>query len=61
MPETQTKEKIETLKSMGAELKLVPAKPYKDPDNYVKLSSRIADNLLKEAWPCLNSLKFVVK
>ena len=48
MPETQTKEKIETLKSMGAELKLVPAKPYKDPDNYVKLSSRIADELSKK-------------
>ena len=45
MPETQTKEKIDTLKSMGAEVKLVPAKPYKDPDNYVKLSCRIAEDL----------------
>ena len=45
MPETQTKEKIDTLKSMGAEVKLVAAKPYKDPDNYIKLSCRIAEDL----------------
>ena len=36
MPDTQTKEKINTLKNIGADLRLVPAKPYKDPDNYVK-------------------------
>ena len=30
MPETQTKEKIDLLRSMGADLRLVPAKPYKD-------------------------------
>ena len=35
MPETQTKEKIDTLRSIGADLRLVPAKPYKDPDNYI--------------------------
>jgi len=46
MPETQTQEKIDTLKSMGASVKLVPAKPYKDPDNFVKLSGRIAKELL---------------
>ena len=45
MPETQTQEKIDTLKSMGANVKLVPAKPYKDPDNYVKVSNRIAKEL----------------
>ena len=38
MPETQTKEKKDLLKSMGADLRLVPAKPYKDPGNYVKYS-----------------------
>ena len=43
MPETQTQEKIDTLKSMGADLRLVPAKPYKDPDNYVKYSQRLAE------------------
>ncbi len=45
MPETQTQEKIDTLKTMGADVKLVPAKPYKDPDNYVKISARIASEL----------------
>jgi len=45
MPETQTQEKIDTLKSMGANVKLVPAKPYKDPDNFVKVSERIAKEL----------------
>jgi len=45
MPETQTQEKIDTLRAMGADVKLVPAKPYKDPDNYVKISARIAKEL----------------
>ena len=45
MPETQTQEKIDTLKTMGADVKLVPAKPYKDPGNYVKISARIASEL----------------
>ena len=48
MPETQTKEKIDTLVSMGAHVKLVPAKPYKDSENYVKISSRIAKELSNE-------------
>ena len=37
MPETQTQEKIDTLKSMGADLRLVPAKPYKDPRQLRKI------------------------
>ena len=45
MPETQTIEKINTLKSIGAELHLVPAKPYKDPNNFVKYSERLAKEL----------------
>ena len=48
MPETQTKEKIDILKYIGAELRLVPAKPYKDPDNYVKYSGRIAEEISKK-------------
>ena len=48
MPETQTKEKIDILKNIGAELKLVPAKPYKDPDNYVKYSGRLAEKISKK-------------
>tara|TARA_Y100000590_G_scaffold321136_1_gene363573 strand:+ start:6681 stop:7682 length:1002 start_codon:yes stop_codon:yes gene_type:complete len=45
MPETQTPEKIDTLKSMGADVRLVAAKPYKDPNNYVKLSGKIAEEM----------------
>ena len=48
MPETQTKEKIDLLKSMGADLRLVPAKPYKDPDNYVKYSERLANEIYEK-------------
>ena len=47
MPDTQTKEKIDILRSIGAELRLVPAKPYKDPDNYVKYSGRLAEEISK--------------
>ena len=45
MPENQTKEKIDTLKSIGAYLRLVAAKPYKDDNNYVKVSRRLAEEL----------------
>lgn len=45
LPENQTQEKIETLKSIGADLRLVPAKPYRDKDNFVKVSSRLANEL----------------
>ena len=48
MPETQTKEKIDLLKSMGADLRLVPAKPYKDPDNYVRYSERLANEMYEK-------------
>ena len=47
MPETQTQEKKDMLRSIGADLKLVPAKPYKDPNNYVKYSGRLAEELKK--------------
>ena len=45
MPETQTQEKKDMLKSIGADLRLVPAKPYKDPNNYVKYSEKLANEL----------------
>ena len=51
MPENQTKEKIDTLKSIGSDLRLVPPKPYKDNDNFVKISSRLA----KELKPSVSS------
>ncbi len=43
MPETQSQEKIDCLRMIGADLRLVPAKPYKDPGNYVHVSRRLAE------------------
>ena len=45
MPETQSQEKIDFLRMIGADLRLVPAKPYKDPGNYVHYSRRLAEEL----------------
>ena len=45
IPETQTQEKMDTLRQCGAEVRPVPAVPYKDPNNYVKVSGRLADEL----------------
>jgi len=45
IPETQSVEKKDALRLMGAELIEVPAVPYRDPNNYVKLSGRLADQL----------------
>jgi cysteine synthase A len=48
MPETQSKEKIDFLRMIGADLRLVPAKPYRDPGNYVHFSRRLAEELASE-------------
>ena len=45
MPETQSKEKIDFLRMIGADLRLVPAKPYRDPGNYVHVSRRMAEEM----------------
>src|SRR6185437_4880582 len=45
IPETQTKEKKDTLRALGADLVEVPAVPYRNPNNYVKISGRIAERL----------------
>jgi len=45
IPETQSQEKKDTLRLMGAELVEVPAVPYKNPNNYVKYSARLAETL----------------
>ena len=45
MPETQSKEKIDFLRMIGADLRLVPAKPYRDPGNYVHVSRRLAEEM----------------
>ena len=45
MPETQSQEKKDALRLYGADLRLVPAVPYKDPNNYVRYSERLAAEL----------------
>ncbi|PYE89502.1 cysteine synthase A [Phyllobacterium leguminum] len=47
IPETQSQEKKEALRLLGAELIEVPAVPYKNPNNYVRLSGRLAEELAK--------------
>jgi cysteine synthase len=47
IPETQSQEKKDALRLLGAELVEVPAVPYKNPDNYVKVSGRLAEQLAK--------------
>jgi cysteine synthase len=45
IPETQAKEKKDTLRLLGAEVVEVPAVPYRDPNNYVRYSARLAETL----------------
>jgi len=47
IPETQSQEKKDTLRLLGATLVEVPAVPYRDPNNYVKYSARLAEALAK--------------
>jgi cysteine synthase A len=47
IPETQSQEKKDMLRLAGAALVEVPAKPYRDPNNYVKYSGRLAAELAK--------------
>jgi cysteine synthase A len=47
IPETQSQEKKDALRLMGAELLEVPAVPYRNPNNYVKISGRLAEKLAK--------------
>ncbi|MEC8630891.1 MAG: cysteine synthase A [Pseudomonadota bacterium] len=47
IPETQSQEKKDMIRLAGAELVQVPAKPYRDPNNYVRYSGRLAAELAK--------------
>jgi cysteine synthase A len=47
IPETQSQEKKDMLRLAGAQLVEVPAVPYANPNNYVKVSGRIAESLAK--------------
>ncbi len=48
MPETQSQEKKDALNIANADLRLVPALPFRDPGNYVRVSKSLAENLQKE-------------
>lgn len=50
IPDTQSQEKMDALRTLGAEVRPVPAVPYKDPNNYVKLSGRIAQEMDNAIW-----------
>ena len=47
IPETQSQEKKDYLRLIGAELREVPAVPYANPNNYVKVSGRLAEEIAK--------------
>ena len=50
MPETQSREKMDTLRALGAELVLVPAAPYANCAHFVHTSRRIADETPGAIW-----------
>ena len=50
IPDTQSQEKIDLLRTLGAEVRTVPAVPYRDPNNYVKLSGRLAAEMDNAIW-----------
>ncbi|MCP3734863.1 cysteine synthase A [Sphingomonas sp. RP10(2022)] len=50
MPETQSREKMDTLRALGAELVLVPAAPYASPCHFVHTSRRIAEERDNAIW-----------
>src|SRR5258705_2026027 len=50
IPETQSQEKMDLLRVLGAEVRKVPAAPYRDPNNYVKLAGRVAAETVNAIW-----------
>jgi cysteine synthase len=50
MPETQSQEKMDTLRALGAKLVLVPAAPYANPGHFVHTSRRIAEETENAIW-----------
>lgn len=50
IPDTQSQEKMDALRTLGAEVKAVPAVPYRDPNNYVRLSGRLASEMENAIW-----------
>ena len=50
IPDNQSQEKMDLLRVLGAEVRPVPPKPYKDPDNYQKIAGRLAEELPNAIW-----------
>lgn len=50
MPETQSQEKIDTIRALGAELILVPAAPFSNPGHFVHTSRRLAEEDESAVW-----------
>ena len=50
IPDNQSPEKMELLRTLGAEVRPVPAKPYVSPDNYQKIAARLAAELPNAIW-----------
>lgn len=50
MPETQSREKTDTLRALGAELVLVPAAPFSSPCHFVHISRRMAEETPGAVW-----------
>ncbi len=50
MPETQSREKMDTLRALGAELVLVPAAPFSNPGHFVHTSRRLAEETEGAVW-----------
>jgi cysteine synthase A len=50
IPETQSREKMELLRVLGADVRPVPAVPYRDPNNYVKIAASVAAETQNAIW-----------
>ncbi|HLT92707.1 MAG TPA: cysteine synthase A [Woeseiaceae bacterium] len=50
IPETQSPEKLDLLRALGAEVRPVPAVPYKDPNNFQKIAGRLAEETENAIW-----------
>lgn len=50
IPETQSPEKLDLLRGLGADVRAVPAVPFKDPNNFQKLAGRLAGETRNAIW-----------
>jgi len=58
VPETQSREKLDFLRMIGADLRLIPPAPYKSPGHYVHVSRRIAEELAEQGTRAVWSNQF---